>query len=85
MGQPQVALMLEILHARGVVAVAGRRERPAAVGSRRALVPAETETVPLREAERLLAEQRFRALGVRLTANGWEAHPDATTDPFPTA
>jgi uncharacterized protein YcaQ len=37
----------------------------------------------LREAERLLAEKRFRALGVRLTAKGWEAHPDAIDGPVP--
>jgi hypothetical protein len=32
----------------------------------------------LKEAERLLAQKRFRALGVRLARDGsWEAHPDA--------
>src|SRR5262249_58943387 len=36
-----------------------------------------TETVPLREAKALLAEQRFRALGVRREQKGWVAHPDA--------
>ena len=45
----------------------------------------ETETVPLREADRISAERRFRALGVRLTRKGWEAHPDAADGPFPTA
>ena len=39
--------------------------------------------MPLREAERILAERRFRAQGVRLTRKGWEAHPDATDDPVP--
>ena len=40
--------------------------------------------MPLREAERILAEQRFRALGVRLTRSGrWEAHPDASDGPVP--
>ena len=33
--------------------------------------------MPLREAERRLAEQRFRALGVRLEKGEWRAHPDA--------
>ncbi|HEX4747255.1 MAG TPA: crosslink repair DNA glycosylase YcaQ family protein, partial [Gaiellaceae bacterium] len=31
----------------------------------------------------LLAEQRFRALGVRLTRRGWEAHPEAEVRPVP--
>ena len=36
-----------------------------------------------READRVLAEQRFRTQGVRLTRKGWEAHPDATDAPVP--
>ena len=43
----------------------------------------QVETMPVREADRVLAEQRFRALGVRLTKKGWEAHPDATDGPVP--
>ena len=39
--------------------------------------------MPGREAERILAERRFRAQGVRLTKKGWEAHPDATDGPVP--
>ena len=59
--------MLDLLHLRGDVAVAGR------LGSQRLWDLAErwcpeTEALPLREAERALAEQRFRALGVRLDA-----------------
>ena len=82
-GTRQVALMLMILEARGAVAVAGRQkgQRLWDIAER---VHPETEKVPLREAERILAEQRFRALGVRLTRNGrWEAHPDATDGPVP--
>ena len=41
----------------------------------------ETETVPWREAERRLAEQRFRALGVRLERGEWRAHPDVSDAP----
>ena len=37
----------------------------------------------VREADRVFAEQRFRALGVRLTRRGWEAHPDAADGPVP--
>jgi uncharacterized protein YcaQ len=43
----------------------------------------ETETVPLREAERELAEQRFRALGVRLDKGEWHAHPEVSDAPVP--
>jgi hypothetical protein len=81
-GSRQVPLMLMILHAHGVLAVAGRR------GNQRLWDLAErwyppTETVPAREADRLLAERRFRALGVRLTRKGWEAHPEIEDGPVP--
>ena len=81
-GTREVTLMLEVLHAYGVVAVAGRQ------GNQRLWDLAErsyppVETVSLREADRALAEQRFRAQGVRLTRKGWEAHPDATDGPVP--
>ena len=33
--------------------------------------------MPLREARRVLAEKRFRSLGVRLEKGKWLAHPDA--------
>jgi uncharacterized protein YcaQ len=81
-GSRNVSLMLEILGARGVVAVVGR-----AGGTRlwdlaeRWYLP--VETVSLRDAERALAEKRFRALGVRLGKRGWEAHPDVGDDPVP--
>jgi uncharacterized protein YcaQ len=39
--------------------------------------------MPLRDAERILAEKRFRALGVRLTKAGWEAHPEVVDGPVP--
>ena len=39
--------------------------------------------MPLRDAERILAERRFRALGVRVTSRGLEAHPEATDGPVP--
>ena len=41
------------------------------------------ERVPLREADRRLAELRFRARGVRLERDGWHAHPDAEDGPVP--
>jgi uncharacterized protein YcaQ len=72
-----VTEMLEILHGRGVVAIVGRREGQRLWDLAERWYP-EADPMPLREADRLLAEKRFRALGVRLTPKGWEAHPDAT-------
>jgi uncharacterized protein YcaQ len=81
-GTRNVGIMLELLHARGAIAVTGR------TGGQRLWDLAErwypdTETVPLRDAERILAERRFRALGVRLTKAGWEAHPEIADGPVP--
>ena len=81
-GNRQVALMLEILEGKGVVAVAGRRNGQRLWDLAERWWP-ETERIPLRDAERTLAEKRWRALGVRLTKDGWEAHPDATDGPVP--
>ena len=74
--------MLMILEARGVVAVVGRRNGQRLWDLAERWYP-ETETVPGREAERVLAERSFRAQGVRLTKKGWEAHPDAADGPVP--
>jgi uncharacterized protein YcaQ len=81
-GNRYVGLMLQTLHVHGEVAVVGRR------GGQRVWDLAErwypkTETVPLRDAERVLAEQRFRALGVRLEKGDWVAHPEAVDGPVP--
>jgi uncharacterized protein YcaQ len=81
-GNRSVGVMLDILHGRGQVAIVGRR------GGQRLWDLAErwypqTETVPLAEAERLLAEKRFKTLGVRLENGRWLAHPDATDGPIP--
>jgi uncharacterized protein len=79
-GSRQVTLMLEILHGRGLVAVAGRRNGQRLWDLAERWYP-ESETVPLAEADRLLAEKRFRALGVRLGRDGWLAHPDVADGP----
>jgi uncharacterized protein YcaQ len=81
-GSRYVGIMLDLLHTRGELAVVGRR------GSQRLWDLAErwyppTDTVPAREAERELAAQRFRALGVRLERGGWRAHPEIGDDPVP--
>jgi len=82
-GARNVTLLLEILEGRGKVAVVGRRNGQRLWDLAERWYPPETERIPLREAERLLAERRFRALGVRLTTRGWEAHPDVADGPVP--
>jgi uncharacterized protein YcaQ len=72
----QLTWMLELLHRRGVIAVAGR------VGGQRLWDLGErwyptTDTVPAREAKRLLDEKRFRSQGVRLARGRLVPHPDA--------
>ena len=79
-GNRSVAVMLELLHGRGVVAIVGRRNGQRLWDLAERWYP-ETETVSLREADRALADRRFRALGVRLTPAGWEAHPEAEDGP----
>jgi uncharacterized protein YcaQ len=81
-GTRNVAVMLDILHGRGQVAIVGRRNGQRLWDLAERWYP-EIETIPLREAEKLRAEQRFRALGVRLTKKGWEAHPEADDRPVP--
>ena len=72
----QMTWMLELLHRRGRIAVAGRQagQRLWDLGER--WYP-ETETVPLADARRHLEEKRFRALGVRLEQGRLVAHPEA--------
>jgi uncharacterized protein len=81
-GSREVTLMLEILHAYGVVAVTGRQGKQRLWDLAARWYP-EVETMTLRESDRDYAEQRFRALGVRLTKAGWEAHPDVPDEPVP--
>jgi uncharacterized protein len=81
-GNRNVGLMLGTLHTYGEIAVVGRQNGQRLWGLASDWYP-ETQTVPLREAERQLAEQRFRALGVRQEDGGWVAHPDAGDEPVP--
>jgi uncharacterized protein YcaQ len=81
-GSRQMGLMLEVLSGQGLVAVVGRR------GSQRVWDLAErwypeTDTIPWREATRIIEEKRFRALGVKLERGRWLAHPDAVDGPVP--
>jgi hypothetical protein len=77
-----VGLMLGTLHTYGEITVAGRRNGQRLWSLASDWWP-EAEAVPLRQAERELADQRFRALGVRLEGGRWIAHQDATDGPIP--
>jgi uncharacterized protein len=81
-GNRYVGLMLQTLHLHGEIAVVGRRGGQRVWGLAARWYP-ESETVPLREAERVFAAQRFRALGVRLEKGEWHAHPDVSDAPVP--
>jgi uncharacterized protein len=81
-GPRRVGLMLTSLHLRGEIAIAGRLGGQRLWDLTERVWPA-TPAMSLREAERGLAELRFRALGVRSTPRGWEAYPDAKDGPVP--
>jgi uncharacterized protein YcaQ len=74
--------MLLSLHLYGEVAVVGRKggERLWDLSARSW---PETETVSIRDAERIRAQRRFRSQGVRLVKGEWEAHPEAVDGPVP--
>jgi uncharacterized protein len=78
----QLTWMLELLHRRGHIAVAGRRGGQRLWDLAERWYP-ETETVPLAEARFALREKRFRALGVKLDKGLLVAHPDADDRPLP--
>jgi uncharacterized protein YcaQ len=81
-GTRRVGVMLEILAARGEVAVVGRRGGHRLWDLAERWYP-ETEVVPLAEARRRLDEQRLRALGIRRRNGKWEVAPDADDSPVP--
>ena len=81
-GNRNVAVMLDILHGRGKVAIVGRRNGQRLWDLAERWYP-ETEALPLAEAERAYDEQRFRALGVRLERGRLYAHPAARDGAVP--
>jgi uncharacterized protein YcaQ len=81
-GERKMGLMLDVLAARGEVAVVGRQGRQRVWDLAERWYP-ETETLPLPEARRLSEEKRFRALGVRLVRGRLVAHPEAEDGPVP--
>jgi uncharacterized protein len=81
-GSRMVGLMLLSLHLYGEITVVGRRGGQRLWDLTSRWWP-ETETVSIRDGERIRAEQRFRTQGVRLVKGEWEAHPDAEAGPVP--
>jgi uncharacterized protein YcaQ len=75
-GERNVAQLLDVLHGLGEVAIVGRRNGQRLWDLAERWYP-ETDVVPLQEAERVLAEKRFRATGVRFVKGSWLAHPEA--------
>jgi uncharacterized protein YcaQ len=80
-GSRDVAIMLEILHGRGEVAIVGRRGKQRVWDLAERWYPPETERVTFAEAQRAFEEKRWRASGVRFVKGEWHAHPDASDEP----
>ena len=78
----QLTWMLELLHQRGQIAVAGRLGTHRLWDLAERVYP-ETELIPAAKARRIAAEKRFRSLGVRLEKGRLLAHPDADARPVP--
>jgi uncharacterized protein YcaQ len=81
-GARQMGLMLEVLAARGLVAVAGRRGGQRVWDLAERVYP-ETRVATAKEADAHFAEKQWRALGVKLERGKLLAHPEANTDPVP--
>jgi uncharacterized protein YcaQ len=81
-GSRKVTLMLELLEGRGVVAIVGRRGKQRLWDLADRWYP-EVENIPWPEARQLLAEKRFRALGVKFDNGKWFVHPETEDGPVP--
>ena len=83
-GTRKVGLMLEVLAARGEVAVVGRRGKQRVWDLAKRWYP-ESETLTWAQAEKQAEDRRWRALGVvrDKREDRWLAHPDATDGPVP--
>jgi hypothetical protein len=82
-GSRKVTLMLELLEGRGLVAVVGRQGKQRLWDLAERWYPADVERLSWPEARRILEEKRWRALGVRLVNDEWQAHPDAADGRVP--
>jgi uncharacterized protein YcaQ len=81
-GPRLVGLMLLSLHLYGEIAIVGRRGGERLWDLSKRWWP-KMETVSIRDEQRIRAERRFRAQGVRLVKGEWEAHPEAEDGPVP--
>jgi hypothetical protein len=81
-GDRQVRLMLEVLQARGELAVAGRAGKQRLWDLPERVFPP-SETMPWRDAERLIEEKRRRSLGVWLERGRLNVHPEVSDEPVP--
>jgi uncharacterized protein YcaQ len=82
-GARKMGLMLEILAARGEVAVAGRQNGQRLWDLAERWYPDVREKPSWPEARRVLEERRFRRAGVRFDRGRWLAHPDVDDGPVP--
>jgi uncharacterized protein YcaQ len=80
-GTRDVGIMLELLQARGEIAIVGRQGNQRLWDLAERWYPPETERVSLEEAERMLDDKRRRAAGVTLVKGEWHAHPEASDEP----
>jgi hypothetical protein len=81
-GERKMGLMLGVLNMRGEVAVVGRKGKQRVWDLAERWYP-EVEALPLREALRLIEEQKFRSLGVKFFRGAFSTHPDADDSPVP--
>jgi hypothetical protein len=82
-GTRQMGLMLDVLAARGFVAVVGRRQGQRVWDIAERWYPPEAEKLSWEEADEIIREKRWRALGVKLERGRLLAHPDAVDGPIP--
>jgi uncharacterized protein len=83
-GGRKMALMLQILSARGEVAVAGRQGRQRVWDLAGRVYP-DVERITWKEAQARIEERRRRTQGVVLERGKLLAHPDAVDGPVPSA
>jgi uncharacterized protein len=81
-GTRQQGLMLELLQARGEIAVAGRRGTARLWDLAERVYPS-ADPLPWREAQALIEEKRRRSLGVWLERGNLRAYADIPADPVP--
>jgi len=81
-GSRMVGLMLLSLHLYGEITVVGRDGGQRLWDLSERWWP-ETETISIREADRIRDDRELRTQGVRLVRGEWQVHPDATDGPVP--